>query len=252
MVLAISQLGDYNVSCNGSSDGYLKITSIPGYDDVSGFTFYTTGPDGFTSPFRFMNGIKAGDYHITISHSEGCTGEKDTTLSQPDPVETGSITGDTEFVHDSNYLYSLSDASTGSTWSWSVEGGEIWAGQGSKTVAIEWRTSQTGKVKVVEMNENGCLGDTVYLGTKYYLLSGIEPIQSSVKIYPNPVVNNLYIKGLKNYSGSVEFYSLLGKMALRMNLQEELNIEALDKGVYYLRLKDRNEQVILTQKIIKK
>ena len=37
-----------------------------------------------------------------------------------------------------------------------------------------------------------------------------------------------------------------------MNLQEELNVEDLDNGVYYLRVKDRNKQVILTRKIIKK
>ncbi len=252
MVLGVSEYGDYNVSCYGSSDGILKIVSIPGYDDVSGFSFYTTGPDGYSSPFRFMNGVKGGDYHITISHPLGCSGEQDITLLQPDRVETGSIDGDTEFIHDSNYLYSVSDASRGSTYTWSVEGGEIWSGQGTVSVAIEWRSTQSGKVKVIEMNENGCMGDTVYLETEFLRVSSLFPGSLPVNIYPNPVVNTLYISGLSDTQGHVEFYSLLGKLSLRLNLSEELNVEALDKGVYYLMVKDHKQQLILTRKIIKK
>jgi len=252
MVLGVSEYGEYNVSCNGSGDGFLKVLSVPGYDDVSGFTFYTTGPDGYTSPFRFMNGIKAGNYHIKISHPLGCSGEKDTTLTQPDAVETSPIEGETEFILDSNYVYSVPDASPGSIYTWSVEGGEIWSGQGSTAVEIEWRSERSGKVKLIEMNENGCWGDTIYLETQYEVISGIIPLSSALNIYPNPVVDVLYLDGLGSARGSIEFYSLLGRMSLKLNLSEELNVESLEKGVYYMRVIDENEQVILTRKIIKK
>lgn len=252
MILAISEYGDYNISCAGSDDGFIKIQSIPGYGDLSGFTFYTTGPDGFSSPFRFMtSGVRAGNYHITVTDPFGCSGEKDTVLTEPPGVNTGSITGATGFVYDSNYIYTVEDASTLNLYTWSVEGGEIWNGQGSKSVEIEWRSS-SGKIKVIETDENGCTGDTVYLQTEFQSPASIEPSSTSVNIYPNPAENTIYLDRLNLADGRVEFYSLLGQMVLRLELAKEINLEGLDKGVYYLRILDDSGQLFLTRKIIKK
>lgn len=252
MILAVSEYGEYNISCAGSADGFIKIQSVPGYGDLSGFTFYTTGPDGFISLFRYMDsGVKAGNYHITITDPLGCSGEKDTVLTEPPEVQTGSITGATGFVYDSNYIYTVEDASTQSLYTWTVEGGEIWSGQDSKSVEIEWRSS-SGKVKVIETDENGCFGDTVYLHTDFQTPVALEPLIASINIYPNPVVNTLYIDGLNLTEGSAEFYSLLGQMVLRLDLAKEINLKGLDKGVYYLRILDEGGQLRLTRKIIKK
>ncbi len=255
MILSISHFGDYNVSCYGSDDGFIKIQSVPGYSDISDFTFYTTGPDGFTSPFRFMTtGVKAGLYHITIADPLGCSGEQDTVLTEPPMVQTAVISGAVEFVHDSNYVYTVEDESDSSLYTWSVEGGEIWSGQGSKSVEIEWRSTGPGKVKVIEMDENGCPGDTVYLLTSYYTEPVFvpDPFAKEIRIFPNPVADKLYIMGLENTRGSVEFYSLLGKMVLSQDLAEELNLELLNRGVYYMRIIDPDREGILTRKIIKK
>ena len=117
---------------------------------------------------------------------------------------------------------------------------------------IEWRSAMSGKVKVIETNANGCMGDTVYLETSFKTISGIHPLSSSLNIYPNPVTNVLYITGLDHAGGSIEFYSLLGKMMFRTNLSSEVNVEVLEKGVYYMRVRDENKQVVLNRKIIKK
>jgi hypothetical protein len=253
MVLAISEYGDYNVSCNGADDGFIKIVSVPGYGDLSGFTFLTTGPDGFTSPFRFItSGVKAGSYNIKITDPLGCSGEKDTILAQPDRVATGAINGASDFIHDSNYVYVVDNASQSSIYTWSVEGGEIWSAQGLQAISVEWRSADKGKVKVIEMNEDGCTGDTVYLQTRFKVPAYIDFNNNSINIYPNPVGSNLYIRGINPPGGFVEFYSLLGKLAFRTEFSDELSVESLERGVYYLRVKDANEQVILTRKIIKK
>jgi hypothetical protein len=252
MILSISEYGDYNISCAGSDDGFIKIQSIPGYGDLSGFTFNTTGPGGFTSPFRFMtSGVRAGNYHISVMDPYGCSGEKDTVLTEPPEVYTGSITGADGFVYDSNYIYTVEDASIQSLYTWSVEGGEIWSGQESKSVEIEWRSS-SGKVKVIETDENGCKGDTVYLQTEYQSPASIKPSGTLANIYPNPAESTICLDGLNLTDGSVEFYSLLGKMVLRLELAKEINLEGLDKGVYYLRILEDNGQLYLTRKIIKK
>ncbi|MFC2081386.1 T9SS type A sorting domain-containing protein, partial [Bacteroidota bacterium] len=255
MVLAISGFGDYNVSCNGSDDGYIKIQSVPGYVDISDFTFLTTGPGGYTSPFRFMTtGIKAGEYHITITDPLGCSGQQDTVLTEPPGVQTALISGDSQFILDSNYTYTLEDESIQSTYTWSVEGGEIWSEQGNESVDIEWRTTGSGKVKVIEMDSNGCWGDTVYFLTSLWT----DPTSTAafptpnITVYPIPAGNTLYLQGINHTKGSVEFYSLLGQAVLRVNLAEEINLETLERGVYYLRIMDPEGQPIFMQKIIKK
>jgi hypothetical protein len=253
MVVAISEYGEYNISCHGSVDGFIKIQSVAGYGDLSGFTFLTTGPDGFSSPFRFItSGVKAGNYTIKITDPLGCSGEKDVVLTEPPKIQTGNISGATTFVHDSNYVYRVEDDSDPSTYAWSVEGGEIWSGQGSKAVEIEWRTSLKGRVKVIETSENGCTGDTVYLQTSFLTLSVADFPCPPVNIYPNPAVGNLYITGLSHYDGTVEFYSLLGRMVLRLELSNEVSLRTLGDGVYYIRVLDRSGQLLLTHKIIKK
>ena len=253
MILALSAFGDYNISCNGLDDGFIKIQSVPGYGDISDFTFLTAGPDGFTSPFRFMTtGVKAGNYHITISDPLGCSGEQNIVLTEPLRVQTGSISGATLFVHDSNYTYIVADESTQSAYTWSVEGGEIWSGQGNKSVDIEWRTIHSGMVKVTEMDENGCWGDTVYLQTSFLAVSTPDLPASTISVYPSPAETTLYIRGINQTKGSVEFYSLLGQLVWKVDLAGEINLEPLSRGVYFLKIKNRKGQVILTRKIIKK
>ncbi|MCK4751429.1 MAG: T9SS type A sorting domain-containing protein, partial [Bacteroidales bacterium] len=253
MILALSAFGDYNISCNGLDDGFIKIQSVPGYGDISDFTFLTTGPDGFSSPFRFMTtGVKAGNYHITITDPVGCSGEQDTVLTEPLRVQTGSISGATLFMHDSNYTYIVADESTQSTYTWSVEGGEIWSEQGNKSVDIEWRTIHSGMVKVTEMDENGCWGDTVYLQTSFLTVSAADLTASTISVYPTPAETTLYIRGINQTEGSAEFFSLLGKSVLRVDLTGEINLETLNTGVYFLKIKDSKGQIILSRKIIKK
>jgi hypothetical protein len=146
----------------------------------------------------------------------------------------------------------VENASPQSTFVWSVEGGEIWSGQGSKSVEIEWRSAVSGRVKVIETNENGCSGDTVYLQTAFEIPAGLGSHTSPVSIYPNPVGDVLYIMGLNPGNGSIEFYSLLGQMVFRAELSNPVNLEKLDRGVYYLRILDGGGQPVLTRKIIKK
>ncbi len=255
MILSISEYGEYNISCYGMADGFIKIQSVPGYSDISNFTFYTTGPDGFTSPFRFMtSGVKAGNYHITITDPLGCSGETDTVLSQPPQVQTGSISGADEFVHDSNYVYTVLDDSDSSLYAWAIEGGEIWSGQGGRSVEIEWRSTGTGKVKVVETDENGCTGDTVYLQTSFYIepVSAVGPPEPAIRIFPNPVDHTLYIRGLEATRGRVEFITLLGQRVFQLELTDEINLESLSKGVYYMKITDASGEPVLTRKIVRK
>ncbi len=252
MVIEVSSYGDYNIQCFGMLNGEIKIREVTGFGDISSFYFYTTGPDGFTSPFRFMENLAAGSYHINVTDSLGCTGEDDILLSQPPKVETAEIEGSGTFYEDTNYIYTVNDESTGSTYNWSVDGGEIWSGQGTKSLEVEWRTYGTGTVKVVESDENGCLGDTISFEASFLYVSNQDFEAHSVRIYPVPTSDILYIRGLENMRGKIEIFTILGQMVRQQDLQGSLNLELLEKGVYYLRIRDRQGNEIDTRRIVKK
>lgn len=252
MVIEVSSYGDYNIQCFGLSDGSIKIREVTGFGDISSFYFYTTGPDGFTSPFRFMDNLTVGSYHINVTDSLGCTGEEDVILSQPPRVETAEIEGSKTFYEDTNYIYTVNDESTGSTYNWSIDGGEIWSGQGTKSLEVEWRTYGTGTLTVVEADENGCLGDPVSFEASFLYVSDQDYVTPSIRIYPIPAENILYIRGMENRRGKIEIFTILGQIVRQQDLKESVNLESLEKGVYYLRIRDPQGHEIDTRRIVKK
>ena len=252
MVLEISSFGDYNVQCFGSSDGFIKIREVTGFGDISNFYFYTTGPDGFTSPFRFMENLAAGSYHINVTDSLGCTGEEDVILNQPPVVETADIEGSETFYEDTNYIYTLNDQSSGSSYQWTCQGGEIWSGQGTATLEVEWRIYGTGLLEVVETDERGCVGDPVSFEATFLYVSNQDFETPSIRIYPVPTYGILYIRGIENIKGNIEIFTILGQTVMQHDLQGSLNLEPLEQGVYYLRISDERGKEINTRRIIKK
>ncbi len=252
MVIEVSSFGDFNIQCFGLSDGSIKIREVTGFGDISSFYFYTTGPDGFSSPFRFMNDLAAGSYHINVTDSLGCTGEEDIILSQPPKVETAEIEGSETFYEDTNYIYTVNDESTGNTYNWSVDGGEIWSGQGTKSLEVEWRTYGTGMLTVVEADENGCLGDTINFEASFLYVSDPDLVAPTIQIFPIPTEGMLNILGIENMRGKIEIFTILGQIVMQQDLHGSLNLESLDKGVYYLRIRDQRGNEIHTRRIIKK
>jgi gliding motility-associated-like protein len=95
--LSTSTDGNFNVSCKGGNDGFIRLTISGG----SGNYIYSwTGPDGFTSSAKDLAGLKAGVYTCIIRDENGCilTPSPSFTLTEPsslviDPPTT-SISAD--------------------------------------------------------------------------------------------------------------------------------------------------------------
>jgi hypothetical protein len=74
MILSGSEMsesndGMYQISCNGASDGYIKIT-ISGGSGI--FTYLWIGPDGYSATTKEISGLKAGNYTCTVTDINGC------------------------------------------------------------------------------------------------------------------------------------------------------------------------------------
>lgn len=85
----------------------------------------------------------------------------------------------------------------------------------------------------------------------YYLGENMEINEvldsSKLSFYPNPVNDWLY---LSENMHTIEIYTLQGELILKLNNQKDLNLSHLKKGIYLLKAKDADGD-ILTSKIIK-
>jgi len=78
------QLVKMDAQCNGSSDGSINLTVSNG---TAPFTFlWSTG-----SVAEDLVNIPAGNYSVTVTDANGCTGTATSTVGQPSPI-TGNIT----------------------------------------------------------------------------------------------------------------------------------------------------------------
>ncbi|HVN56657.1 MAG TPA: gliding motility-associated C-terminal domain-containing protein [Bacteroidales bacterium] len=62
--LSLSRDGNYNISCSGGNDGFIKMTISGG---SGSYVFNWSGPGGFTASTRDISGLKAGTYTATVT-----------------------------------------------------------------------------------------------------------------------------------------------------------------------------------------
>ena len=74
-----------------------------------------------------------------------------------------------------------------------------------------------------------------------------EKNQLYVLIYPNPTSDKLFIKGLSSTS-KVSIYNVLGEFVLSSNISYEVDVKHLSKGVYTLKIIDKQKET--TRKFI--
>lgn len=80
--------GGYNVSCAAAADGTIDATVTGG---TGAYSYFWTGPDGFTSIDPDISGLAAGAYTLTVHDQNGCNASANFTLTAPDPVSIGLI-----------------------------------------------------------------------------------------------------------------------------------------------------------------
>ena len=84
--LSLSADGNYNISCSGGSDGFIKM-NITGGSGV--YTYSWTGPNGFTASGNDITDLGAGNYSCLVTDLNGCTlmPLPVYTLTEPTPVD---------------------------------------------------------------------------------------------------------------------------------------------------------------------
>jgi gliding motility-associated-like protein len=98
------------------------------------------------------------NFNITIKPFKGADG-----ISGPDPVCNFS----------KGNIYTALNTKNGSTFEWTVTGGDIIGPSNGKSISVNWNVEGTGIVSVTEISQNGCTG---------------EKVNRSISIRPSPAL----------------------------------------------------------------
>lgn len=107
----------------------------------------------------------------------------------------------------------------------------------------------TGKLIIEDNNENPTSEEILNMTDCKSTLNISDFKNDDFMIFPNPTKSELFIKGNDIY-GKVVIYNINGKEIISFNSSDKINLNALSKGVYYLKLKKSNKTI--TRKFVKK
>jgi hypothetical protein len=75
------------------------------------------------------------------------------------------------------------------------------------------------------------------------ILSIDDNIKNSFIIYPNPVVDKLFFKGLSNQT-KISIYTLLGKLMITKRTENDIDVKKLKSGIYIIKITDSKGETV--------
>jgi gliding motility-associated-like protein len=168
MVLSGSEVshsndGNYQISCNGASDGYINLTITGGSGN---YTYLWIGPDGYSAISEDISGLKAGNYRCTVTDVNGCilTPQPNFDLIQPVILNITSVSS-----HSTDGSYNINCFEGTGSVDVTVTGGSV------DSYTYNWTTSDgsgivngqqdqnnlgAGTYHLIVTDENGCIKTT--------------------------------------------------------------------------------------------
>lgn len=91
------------------------------------------------------------------------------------------------------------------------------------------------------------LGEKLVYGRQVLSTEEVNASENSLKVYPNPAKNELYIQGITtNSTITYSIYSLLGNTIISENSlkQNNINVAGLKAGIYFLKITQKGKNYI--------
>ncbi|MEO7991468.1 MAG: FG-GAP-like repeat-containing protein [Chryseolinea sp.] len=196
------------------------------------------GYTGTTTPTLTINttgSVGAGDYQCAVSGDFAAS-----IFSQTVSLTFTTSTTLAEITVNGTTL----TASPGDTYQWYQNGDAVANATGQ---SFEYNIFENG-VYQVDVTDNGCTSTSTPFE---YLITNIENFSDELKIYPNPVKENIFIESKPPYT--LYIISTTGSVVRKINSntrETSLDLSELANGLYILRLE--NNKTIRYQRIVKK
>lgn len=147
------------------------------------------------------------------------------------------ISGNAEPYSQTLQVYTYT-ATAGSTYEWTVVGGDILEGNGTNEISIVWNVGGPGSVCVTETNSDGCSGEEVCFIVDVSLSSVSEMLDGTLEVFPVPAVENLHLvwTGPTLDNAFVTLRDAAGRVVKveQVGERDVLDIGALSAGSYML------------------
>ena len=147
------------------------------------------------------------------------------------------ITGNAEPYSQTLQVYTYT-ATAGSTYEWTVVGGDILEGNGTNEISIVWNVGGAGSVCVTETNSEGCSGDEVCFIVDVSLSSVSEMLDGTLEVFPIPAVDALQViwSGPTLDNAFVTLRDASGRVVLSKQVvqRDVVDVAGLSAGAYML------------------
>ena len=229
----------YNPSCYGTCDGSITISQLSGGTNPYNLICLNTGDTSLA-----FNNLCADEYAIKMVDNNGCFIIEDIVMFEPNAIyPIIDFVNEQLVVLEPTIINPVSGIPPYS-YQWYDSNGPI---EGANDSLFE--PSFPGEYSVVVTDDLNCIGESsVY---KIEVLEMINWYIDEVNIFPNPFNNSLTISLDSKYKISWEISDVRGRAIISGNDSNtwEINTSKLLKGIYFLRLKNDENEVIY--KIIK-
>ncbi len=189
-----------------------------------------TAPNGFSN-YNWSNGATtqeitvniSNNYSFTVTDASGCVSPASDPIAltvNPFPVATISVASGMQLT-----------ASSGDSYQWFHNGNTV---NGATDQSFEYNVLEYG-VYAVAVTSNGC---TTTSSDFVYLITGFENHQQGLKIYPNPVDDNLTVAFPPPYS--ITIFNTTGKLLKQVECKVNstlIDFNTLATGLYILQIK---------------
>ncbi len=199
----------------------------------AGFSNYIWSNGGNTNPITINSSTSS--LTLQVVDGAGCTSPVSDALNivvNPYPVATITPTG-TQLT-----------ASAGDSYQW-YQNGDVVVGATNQN--FDFNFLEYG-LYVVDVTDNGCTSTSLPFE---YLITGFEKNIEGLKVYPNPVEENLFVEFKPPYT--IQVIGVTGNVIQNFNalsIPSSLDFSSMAKGIYFLKIKNENQTQYL--RIIKK
>jgi hypothetical protein len=147
------------------------------------------------------------------------------------------ITGNAEPYSQTLQVYTYTNTA-GSSYEWTVTGGDIVDGQGDNEVSIVWNVEGPGQLCVVETNDGDCSGEEVCFDVTVTLSSVDDMLGGTLDVFPVPATDNVHViwTGPTVDNAFVVVRDAAGRnvMSTPVGQRDVLDISNLSSGSYML------------------
>ncbi len=194
--------------------------------------------DGVTQPARSIT--SSGIYELTAFNAEGCAYSDELSVQILPAPEAGATFSDTIIGVGQAPVFFSEDAINATSFTWHTGDGYGFMGANFSHVYQD-----TGSYVAQLIASNGVCSDTLEQTILVVPASGLqEPSLSAVRVYPNPVRDELQIELPGGGPYTLRLFNTLGSVIatdqqplLRQNHTRQLDMSSLSAGVYWLEVR---------------